>query len=254
MEKRDELLFLLSSGDRVKMLSYLRDEKLRLSHLASRTSMTVQEASRQMTRLQDARLVEKDADGLFALSVLGRSALALLPSFDFLALNGDYLVSHDISMLPAEFLERIGELSDGQYGSTVGDILRHFDEVVNGSREYIWLMADQLLLLDAVVKRAGETGAPSVRVIFPEAVSRDEGYADLVRALKGDVELGLVDGVSVGMSLNEKLAGVILPDRVGRLDFDGGLRGSSPSFHKWCTDLFRFEWNRSKRIVAAGER
>jgi predicted transcriptional regulator len=54
--------------------------------------------------------------------------------------------------------------------------------------------------------------------------------------------------VKLGMSLNEKSAGVTFPDKDGRVDFDSGLRSSDPSFHRWCEDLFLFYWNSAKKL------
>ncbi len=45
--------------------------------------------------------------------------------------------------------------------------------------------------------------------------------------------------------MNEKIAGFSLSDLGGRIDFRYGFKGSSPSFHRWCHDLFEFYWNQS---------
>lgn len=245
---REELMFILSSEDRVRMLSALGEEGLKLSPLSSKVSITIQEASRQVGRLQSAKLVEKDSQGLYVLTTLGRTALRLLPSFDFLVDNSDYLLAHDLSGLPPGFVERMGELAGAEHGKTVGDILRHFQDVMGGATDHIWLIADQVLLLDEVTAKARHSEGVSIRVVIPRSIARDDAYSDLLKGFKGDMELGLVDGVQVGMALNEKTAGVIFPDRDGRVDFDEGLRGQSPAFHRWCSDLFLFYWNEASKV------
>jgi predicted transcriptional regulator len=247
-ERRTELLFLLSSADRVRMLTILRDEKkLRLSRLSSMTSMTVQEASRQVGRLQSARLVERDPRGLYLLTGLGRIALEFVPPFTFLAERRDYLLSHDLSSLPPEFVERIGELAKGEYSDALRGVLEHLQEVLSGSAEYIWLMADQLLLGGWVTDRVLNGDGVPLRIILPSSVAADlDPRPDQFR---GKVELGLVERVEVAMALSESVAGVAFPDLTGRLDFDKGLRSRDPLFHAWCSDLFEHHWGRVRRVL-----
>jgi predicted transcriptional regulator len=223
-------------------------KRLRLSRLSSKLSITIQETSRQLSRLQKARLVEKDSEGLFTLTGFGRLALKLLPSLDFLVGRRDYLLHHDLSFLPSEFIERIGELAEGEYGETLGAILNHFEEVLSESREYVWLMADQVLLTDSIAEKVMNGDGVSMRIVIPSAVVKKEDYTPLPSDFKGKVELGLVDEVRVGLALNERLAGVAFPDNTGKVDFGSGLRGNDLMFHKWCADLFLFHWNKARRI------
>jgi predicted transcriptional regulator len=51
------------------------------------------------------------------------------------------------------------------------------------------------------------------------------------------------------MALNEKVAGLLLPDLKGSLDFNSGFISSSLSFCKWCQDLFGYVWNGSEKTI-----
>jgi predicted transcriptional regulator len=51
--------------------------------------------------------------------------------------------------------------------------------------------------------------------------------------------------VRVAMALNEKLAGVCLPDLNGRADFSAGFSGNDERFMKWCRDLFEHCWTKA---------
>jgi len=51
--------------------------------------------------------------------------------------------------------------------------------------------------------------------------------------------------VRVAMALNEKLAGVCLPDLNGRVDFSAGFSGNDERFMKWCRDLFEHYWTKA---------
>jgi predicted transcriptional regulator len=85
-------------------------------------------------RLRNAKLIEKDSDGFFTLATLGKIIVNLLPSIRFLTQNRDYFLSHDISSLPLDFIERLGELQEGQYAEKVGSILAYIQQVVQGEK------------------------------------------------------------------------------------------------------------------------
>ncbi len=109
-------------------------------------------------------------------------------------------------------------------------------------------MADQILLLDSISEKALRKDGVSLRVVIPGDVVKDDAYAGLVKDFKGEVELGLVESVHVGMALKEVLAGVIFPDDTGRVDFNAGFRSRKPEFHRWCADLFSFHWERARKV------
>lgn len=244
----NELAFLLSSRGRLEMLSLLGVERLRLSAVASKLKMTVQETSRQLARLEKANLVERGSRGLYELTDSGRVFLTLAPPFDFLTKNREYLRTHNLSFLPHEFLERIGELSEGEYSNNIAAIIEHVRGVVSSAHEHIWLMADQALMLDFMAERmASAEDNLSWRILIPAAVVRQVNYQDLPELPSSRVELRVVEKVEVGISLNEKIAGVTFPDATGKVDFDCGLHGSNPLFHKWCGDLFAFNWEHSRK-------
>jgi len=47
--------------------------------------------------------------------------------------------------------------------------------------------------------------------------------------------------------MDEKIAAVFFPDLNGRLDLSRGFIGKSPSFQKWCHDLYTFYWDKSEK-------
>jgi predicted transcriptional regulator len=85
-----------------------------------------------------------------------------------------------------------------------------------------------------------------LRIIVPAASIG--GAAPLSADLRTKIEVRVVDKVNAGLALNEKTAGVSLPDLTGTIDFNSGFGGGDPSFHKWCADLFMFHWSKAKKI------
>jgi predicted transcriptional regulator len=256
LEHLAELLFILASIDRLTLLSEIRVEKRRLSQLTTKLSATPQETSKHLTRLRDAKLIEKDSDGFFGLTAFGKIIVNLLPSIRFLTQNREYFLSHDISSLPLEFIERLGELQENEYGENVGAILVHLQQVVQDAEEYIWLMADHPLGRQEYVTKSEKLESSSTvtwRVIIPADSSID--WTELRRTVgthKGRIEYHLIEDpnyIKVGIALNEKIAGLSFPDITGKLDFNKGFRSNNPIFRKWCEDLFVFHWNKKGKRV-----
>jgi predicted transcriptional regulator len=97
-----KLPFDISSSDRLMLLFALRKEvNLRLSHLAQKINSTIQESSRHVRLLTEAKLVEKNSDGFYTLTSYGKLVLLLPSSFGFLSETRDYFLS-----LPSTWIYR----------------------------------------------------------------------------------------------------------------------------------------------------
>jgi predicted transcriptional regulator len=251
LEHVAELLFILASVDRLTLLSEIAIEKYRLSQLTTTLSATPQETSKHLARLRDAKLIGKDSDGCFSLTALGKIIVNLVPSFRFLTQNTEYFLSHDISSLPLEFIERLGELLEGEHTDNVGSVIAHLQQVVASAEEYIWLMADHRLGNQEYVTKSGKLETNSRitwRVILP--ASSNINWAEIRKTAgihTGRIECHLIEDpndIETGIAMNEKIAGVTFPSARGNLDFNGGFRSDNPLFHKWCQDLFVSHWNK----------
>ena len=71
MKDYSSLMFELSSVDRLDILKLLRKTPLKLSHISKRLDFTVQETSRNISRLSDAHIIAKNVDGTFSLTSYG---------------------------------------------------------------------------------------------------------------------------------------------------------------------------------------
>jgi predicted transcriptional regulator len=208
-------------------------------------------------RLRNAKIVEKDSDGFFSLTSFGEIILNLLPSINFLMQNREYFLSHNISSLPREFIERIGELQEGEYAEKVGSILAHIQQVVQGAEERIWLMADHPLGGEVHVTESGKLESSRTvtwRIIIP-ANSSNIDWTRLRASIgtrKGRIEYHLIEDpndIKVGIALNEKVAGLTFLNITGKLDFNTGFRSDNQVFRQWCQDLFEHHWSKAGKNV-----
>jgi len=243
-----ELLFVLSSNDRQRLLLELKTDRPRLTQLAQKLSATVQETSKHLARLSDAKLVEKYSNGSYRLTAYGAQVLSLLPSFDFLSRNREYFLSHDLSFLPPGFIQRIGELSDYQYRSHVSGMISNAEQVVREAEQYAWLMVDQCPTYSFNPKHPEKV---SVRALVSDI--RPEAYQWGRTTFGYRLELRFMDNIKIAIAMNEKIAQVCFPDLDGRIDYNSGFISDSPDFHRWCHDLYSFYWDSSKKMLTPPE-
>lgn len=238
-----EVLFLLSSSDRMKLLSEIKGGDLRLTDLAVRLSASVQETSKHLGRLADGDLIEKSPTGSYRLTYFGRVVFDLLPSLGFISQYRKYFLTHDISSVPQEFVLRIGELSEHTYVDHVANVLTECQHLLGMAEQYFYWIVDQPLPW-SIKKRFPESMA--IKAILQTDISPD-GY-HLAREMLGTkAEMRFADRVKVSFAVNEKMAGICFPGLDGRPDFSCGFLGYGFGFQRWCFDLFNYFWDNSRK-------
>jgi predicted transcriptional regulator len=256
MSELSDLLFVFASLDRLTLFSEIGREKMKLTQLTSLISATPQETSKHLMRLRNAKTIEKDSEGFFTQTSFGKILYELLPALRFANKNQKYLLSHDMTLLPLEFIERFGELQESEYVEGVGKILSYTQQTVREAEEYIWLMADHPIGGDEFI--GGNMKLETTNVKWRIIIPGDNNFnpSDLQYTydpLKGKrIEFGLMKeskGIRAGIVLNERTAGLTLPDLSGRLDFNSGFRSRGPLFRKWCFDLFNYHWHKTYRKI-----
>jgi predicted transcriptional regulator len=241
-----ELLFNLSSADRLALLSAVKSNRYRLTALSKIINASAQECSRHLSRLSEAGLISKDAESLYQITPLGEGLLSLLPGIKFLISHKSYFQSHDLSFLPRSFMERIGELEDGDYIDHFSRVLERIRSTVSGGKEYVWLIADQPIIVGNAAGSSFYSRDIPVRFIFDSRVDR-KILSTISKALIRS-EIRLLGEIRVAMGINEIGAGVVFPNKAGAIDFGGGFYSQNSIFRSWCSDLFQLYWSQSTKI------
>jgi predicted transcriptional regulator len=242
-----EMLFELSSEDRLKILSEIGRNRRRASQLVPHICATIQEASRQVARLHDAGLIERDSGGKYGLTSFGVVILKLIPSLDFVSRNRAYFLEHDISTIPQEFLERVGELSESELGETAGLVLRHAETILSEAKEYIWLLSDHTIYSGQMITQAVMNKEVRVRILVPGIDPDDRSGFDVAKDnLRDRLEIRFAPDIRVAIAMSEDRVGVAFPNLAGKIDYNAGLRGTGDGFRRWCGDIFSFYWQRSR--------
>jgi predicted transcriptional regulator len=246
-----DLLFELSSSGRMDILLEIQKQSLILSHISKKLNMTAAETYRHLQRLSEAKLVEKDIDSSYHLTPFGELTLSLLTSIDFISKQRRYFLEHVVSRLPHEFISRIGELSAGILDTDVMVNIHRSEIMYQEAQEYIWLLADQILMSGVPIVEERVKHGVEVRAILPENIIPPPDYKrpqlDMVaaRRYKGRF-IGKVEAIIV---MTERKAIFCLPDLSGKMDYTGFF-SDDPRFHKWCRELYLYYWDKGKPYLS----
>ena len=246
------LLFELSSIDRLDILMLLRKNPLKLSHISSKLNSTVQETSRNITRLSDAKLIVKDVDGTFHVTPYCDEALNLLSGFKFLFKNRDYLTTHVLAGLPRRFRAGLGILDSFELVNDVMVAFHNVENMIAEAEKFVWILTNQVLVSALpYLAKAIERGA-EFRLLMPKDYMPSKSVRELVThpvfakaARTKKLESRFSDKVDVFLCLSEKeVAALAFPNLEGKLDYIG-FRAESETAVEWSAALYTYYWNKA---------
>ena len=260
MERLCDLLFELSNEDRLRILFELEKENFKLSHIAKKLDFTVQETSRNLTRLLKSQLVTKTPDGAYEITSYGRQSIRMLSGYQFVSMHSDYFSRHDLSNLPQKFLTRFGELIDCQQVNQLMEAFGLVEKLLEEAEEYYLYIAKEplvsgsgiVLARDALDRGVIGKGiepmdfVPSKNIMYsvPEDVLND-----LARhRIKGDVKHRFLERVNFSLFMNEKEVVFDFPDSKGEFNFQG-FTSTDPKALEWCKELFEYYWEKGVQKV-----
>jgi predicted transcriptional regulator len=246
MEALCDLLFEFSNEERLKILYELEKGPKNLTSIAKDLDFTSQGTSRNIARLIETFIIRRKSDGEYELTSYGNVSLKLLSSYTFLSRNRQYFLSHDASVLPYEFVNRLGELTAS---SIQEDFVTNYlleVEMLKEAEEYFYATGDQFNVNARPIIAEKLNLGVEIRTILPETIVPPPGF----RPASGP-NRRLLPKVQVAITVTEKKAFLGLPTLDGK--FDQGVRFVSvdPKFRKWCRNLFNYYWEQSKPIVGA---
>jgi predicted transcriptional regulator len=242
-EEISKVLFELSSNRRANILFEIGKDALKMLQIAKVLDMTVTETFRHLQRLTDAKLIEKKVDGTYAVTSLGNLATGFLGGFNFILKNGDYFLEHDVSCLPYEFVNRLGELSNGEFCAEAMANFNRVRKMVYEANEYIWGMGEQIESshLQPAIDKVSK--GLNFRTILQKGYAKP-AFSPGIELLK---EKRVLERIPVSLLVTEKEAVVNLRRRNGEMDYLGFF-GTDEKFRKWTRDLFMNCWEKAERL------
>jgi predicted transcriptional regulator len=246
MERLHKLLFELASAERLKIMLTLKNENLKLSQLSRELKLTVTETSRHLQRLNEAKLVDRNSQGIYELTRFGRVALFLIENLDFISAHREYFLDYDLAGVPDEFVARLGELREGIH---VGEALRNLQEGernIRNAQQFVWILSDDILANTIPILKHKLKAPFDLRIILPTGKFPAESESHLPLTLSG-VQKRIIPKIDVLVVVTENFAVFCLPTVNGKIDYTG-FTGKDEKFHKWCKDLFLYYWGRAKPV------
>jgi len=240
----EKLFFELASENRLSILRELQKESLRMQEIARRLGVTATEAFRQLERLSDASLVQRQPDGTFALAEYGKLVLRISSSLDFISKYKEYFSTHELTRLPDQFVSRLGELSRAELETDTIESLNKGAKWFTEAKQYVWAIGEGTIpehmipVMNEQVQRGIE-----IRMLLPEG--RLPAVENTAKAPR-NVEIKRLSECPATIALTEKAAGVTFRRTGGKMDYSGFF-GDDQVFHNWVRDLFLYYWERGKR-------
>lgn len=245
----EKTFFELASEQRLAIIFRLNEKSAKISQLAKDLDITMQEAHRNVSRLQDAGLIEKDPEGIFSLTTFGNTITKQIPTFNYLSKHKEYFSEHILGELPIKFIMRLGALDKCEFIKGVVAILERWKDIYREAEEYIYEIVPQVPidLIEPAVSRVKQ--GVKYSYVLPKDVIIPKGRKDLLKKLghnellnKGAIERRMVESVKVAVILNEKQAAVLFPTQKGETDMNMIFYSIDRVFHEWCLDYFRYRW------------
>src|SRR5918994_657239 len=260
-EDTARIFFELGSTQRIAILYKIAEVKCNLARLSKDLGCTMPEVRRNIIRLTNSGMVDRESNGTFFLTTFGKTILEQIPTLDFLSRNKDYFSDHTFSALPLKFIRRIGSLSNSKLISGLVSVDETLNDIYDSSQEYVYAMIPEVPidLIESIVSRLKKVENKGFRFsyILPTHASVPKRRKQLLEGLgfdellkKGTVERKMVNSLLIGVVLNDEQGCVMFP-RIHRnnkieIDMNSMFYGEDPDFHEWCLDYYRYIWHNAR--------
>jgi predicted transcriptional regulator len=266
-ENTARTFFELGSPQRIAILYKIAEVKCNLARLSKDLGCTMPEIRRNIIRLTNSGMIDRESNGTFILTTFGKTILEQIPTLDYLSRNKDYFSDHTFSALPLKFIRRIGSLSNSKLISGLVSVDETLNDIYNSSHEYVYAMIPEVPidLIESIVARLKKVENKNFRFsyILPTHAMVPKrrkqplealGFYELLK--KGTVERKMVNSLLVGVVLNDEQASVMFPriHRNSRIetDMNSMFYGNDPDFHEWCLDYYRYIWHNARSFDEKG--
>ncbi len=241
--KAYELFTELSSESRLGILQTLDEEPMTFTSLIKEVNMNSTEASRQLSRLTEARLIEKKGDGKYYNTLFGKLVLSGISDLYVISEKSGYFLEHDTAPIPPDILRQIDALSTGEIVTGVYNILNTHEKLGEGIKSYMWYMSDDFPRhhLPNIEKKLEE--GLEIRVILPKYMCSAKPFsAPLSEKNRKKLEIKVLDEIKISIIVSDKFSMLELPGQDGKIDQNTAIFGYDDRFGEWCKKLFQYYW------------
>ena len=231
----DRLFFELASESRLGILRKLNENNWKMNDVARKLDLTTTETFRQLQRLSEALLVQKQPDGTYAITQYGRLVLELSSPLEFVFKHKEYFLAHDVRRLPPQFAKRLGELSQTNLITGMMESTAKSSQMIGEAQQYMWGISPEPLPQSFEVLAKQIPKGVEYRILSPQPPAK-----------LPNLENRTISDTPAIMALTEKEAGISFRFIEGRTDY-AAFFGKDPIFLSWVKDLFLYYWDKGKR-------
>ena len=255
MERLSNLFFELSHENRLEILGMLMSGPIKLTHIASKMDNSSQEAHRHLSRLLLAGLVMKTPEGDYKITSFGSQVMRLVPGYHFLIKNSEYFMTRDLSLIPDNFMARVGELSEAVLVNDVMVTILDTEVMLMEAEEYACLMSNQMVMsLYEPLLAASDRGV-TTKVMRPKGWRLTDDVVEKVgigilreitkHIYQGNITQKELSVIPAFMAYSEKQVAALSFARLdGGIDYLG-FKADDEKTCNWCHDLFDYIWDRA---------
>lgn len=232
-----ELLRELSHPARLEIIRTVAVEARTAEDIAEAVNATAEETSMHLNRLSKSGIIDKEPGGTYRAGPLGQITLWLLPGLDFLASHSEFFRDQELSLLPAEFVSRLGDLKGSERNDGAVNNIQLAERIFQRAEERISVVADEVMLDAVPVIREKVSGGLNFRFVIDENFKSPPdfkpAYPELWRK---------VSKIPAAVVVTEKEGMVCFLDRELLVDYSVAFRSDEPPFLVWCENLVETLW------------
>ena len=238
------MFYELASESRLSILHELQTKNFRMQEIARKLDLTDTEAFRQLQRLCEALLIQKQPDGAYSITQYGKLLLQFSRSFEFAFKFKHCLLTRNVWRLPEQFINRLGELSEASLSTNSLEMVNNVDLLIGGVEKYLWIIGERPLgFLGPKISEQVKKGI-NIRLLFDENC---RNFFENISDIKNVFEKRVVSSIPATLVISEKYAGVNLLSIDGRGD-NAIFYGKDPALLRWANDLFLYYWEQGRRV------
>jgi len=250
------LLFELSHPLRFGMIHVLAREPRRLTDIAEQVDANPPEVSRHLNRLGEAGIVQRNPEGTYSLAPTGHIVMKCLPSLEFLASHSEFFQKHDLSLLPAHFVSRLGDLKNGDLREGAFNNMDLVRRILERADDWCRILTAEALVTAPWGLLSDLERGVDYRILVNEAFRFPEHKQAVQEQPTPVMEhihavIRRVPQIPAALAATEKEAIVAFLGLDGNLDYTAGFYSKDEVFGGWCSDLVDYLWKRGKPWVGS---
>ncbi len=247
-QQKLDIFSALDNEIRRSMIFYLYEQNMTLSQLAKKLNMTLQALQKHFPKLIELDIIEKKSDGNVSLTELGFVVAKQIPSIQFLFEKREYFKTHNLSLIPIQFLQRIGDLQEFEMVSGKEERLNTF---FNDSKEFVKLI---------ILKNYFNLEFPTVSKLMKKKIKishisdnntvNSPNWQNLTKKLESEKSMlygsfkgKIAKNIPIILGVSDKSACLGFLNQDGTIDDNNLMFSRNQDFISWCIDLFDYVWN-----------